>query len=203
MQSRALVGPRLAVGLGLLLAACSGPAGANGEPGLEGEVGATGATGPAGPEGPAGPTGTTGQDVFEAYGTGQMVVTAQTATFVTVPGLSLTVNVPTGARVRVDTNGGLQCTLAGNAYAVVDLAIFVDNASPGQAGIRRVVAANTTVVGQMIANWSFGRTFTLTPGTHTIDVRAIGVDPNAAAANVSSAGAPQLQGVLTVTVIRQ
>ncbi len=180
-----------------LLAACSGPAG---ELGPEGPPGATG---PEGPAGPIGAPGTTGQDVFEAYGTGQMVVTAQSNTYVTVPGMSQTVNVPEGARVRVDTNGGLQCTLAGNAYAAVDLALFVDGSTPGQAGIRRVVAANTTVVGQMIANWSFGRTFTLTPGSHTFELRAIGVDPNAAPANVSSAGAPQLQAVLTVTVIKQ
>ena len=141
--------------------------------------------------------------MFEAYGTGQMVVTAQTTTFVTVPGLSHTLNIPAGARVRVDTNGGLQCSLPGTAYSVVDLAIFVDGSSPGQAGMRRVVAANSAAVGQMIANWSFGRTFTLTPGSHTFELRAIAVDPAAAPANVSSAGAPQLQGVLTVTIIKQ
>ena len=185
----------------LALTACS-PAetGPEGPPGPEG---ATGATGPIGPAGPSGDPGTTGQDVFEAYGTGQLVVTAQTTTFVTVPGLSLTVNVPAGARVRVDTNGGLQCSLPGNAYSVVDLALFVDNAAPGQAGMRRVVAANTTVVGQIIANWSFGRTFNLGAGSHTFEVRGIAVDPAAAPANVSSASAPQIQGVLTVTILKQ
>jgi hypothetical protein len=86
---------------------------------------------------------------------------------------------------------------------VVDLAIFVDGVASVQGGQRRVVAANTTTVGQMIANWSFGRTYQLGAGTHTFEVRAIAVDPAAAAANVSSASAPQIQGVLTVTVLRR
>ena len=72
-----------------------------------------------------------------------------------------------------------------------------------QAGVRRVVAANTTAVGQMISNWSLTRSYVLSPGTHTVDVRAIAVDPAAATANVSSGSAPQLQGVLTVTVLRR
>ncbi len=192
--------PRLVALALTVIAACGGP---TGDEGPEGPVGATGATGPVGPAGPVGPSGTAGQDIYEAYGTGQMVVSAATSTFVTVPGLSLTLNVPAGARVRVDTSGGLQCTQAGAAYSVVDLALFVDNATTGQAGMRRVVAANTTTVGQMIANWSFGRTLNLQPGAHTFEVRAIGVDPAAAPANVSSAGAPQLQGVLTVMVLKQ
>ena len=186
-----------------LLAACALAACGPAEPGPEGPPGAEGPAGPMGASGPAGDPGTTGQEIYEAYGTGQLVVSAQTTTFVTVPGLSLTVNIPTGARVRVDTNGGIQCSMPGNAYSVVDLALFVDNASPGQAGMRRVVAANTAVVGQMIAGWSFGRTFNLGAGSHTFEVRGISVDPGAAAANVSSGSAPQIQGVLTVTVLKQ
>ena len=116
-----------------------------------------------------------------------LLVTSATTTFVTIPGLTLTVNVPAGARVHVDTNGGLQCTAVGNAYSAVDIALFADNFTPGQAGMRRVVAANTATVGQMIANWSFGRTFNLNAGGHTIEVRAVTADPNAATANVSSA----------------
>ena len=190
----------------LIVAACSGPAGTDGDPGPEGDPGAPGMTGPMGAPGDPGPMGapgTTGQDVVEVYGTGQLVVSAATTTFVVVPGLAQTITVPTDARVRVDTSGGVQCTQAGAAYSVVDLAIFVDNTPSGQAGQRRVVAANTTTVGQIIANWSFGRTFTLTAGTHVVELRAIAVDASAAPANVSSATAPQLQGVLTVTILRR
>ena len=70
--------------------------------------------------------------------------------------------------------------------------------------MRRVVAANTTAVANMIASWSFGRSFTLNPGTHTFEVRAITTgDPGNSVANVSSGSAPQIQGVLTVMVLRQ
>ncbi len=55
----------------------------------------------------------------------------------------------------------------------------------------------------MVTNWSFSRTYSLAAGTHTVEVRAISVDPTAAAANVSSALAPQLQGVLTATIVRR
>lgn len=190
----------------LLVAACAGPAGQDGDVGAKGDPGATGMTGAMGAPGEPGPPGdpgTTGQDVLEVYGTGQLLVSASTTTYVVIPGLTQTVTVPADARVRVDTSGGLQCTLAGAAYSVVDLALFVDNNPSGLAGQRRVVAANTTTVGQMIANWSFGRTFTLGAGVHTIDVRAIAVDASAAPANVSSASAPQIQGVLTVTILKR
>ncbi|HVV88502.1 MAG TPA: hypothetical protein VHE35_35910 [Kofleriaceae bacterium] len=195
--------PLVLLGVSTLLAACSGPAGEKGDPGDPGATGEVGPTGPQGDVGPAGPAGTTGQDIFEAYGTGQLVVTAATTSFVTIPGLSEIVNVPDGARVHVDTSGGIQCNCTGNGYSVVDLALFVDNASPGQAGMRRVVAANTAALAQMVTNWSFGRTFTLAPGSHSFEVRAIAADPGTSPTNVSSASAPQIQGVLTVTVLKQ
>jgi hypothetical protein len=185
-----------------LLAACS-PA-EPGPPGPEGPAGETGATGAIGPTGPPGEPGTTGQDIFESYGSGQLVIAPAQTTFVTVPGLGITANIPEGARVRVDTNGGLQCAAAGNVYAAIDVALFIDNQPPGQAGMRRVVAANTGGVGNMIASWSFGRTFTLNAGAHVFEVRAASGEPTATAvANVSSASAPQIQGVLTVTIIKQ
>lgn len=168
-----------------------------GDPGTQGPMGTPG------DPGPMGAPGTTGQEVREVYGTGQLTVTSATSSFTLIPGLATTVTIPDGAAVRVDTNGGIQCTAAGAAYSVVDIALFVDGVASVQGGQRRVVAANTTTVGQMIANWSFGRSYQLPAGSHTFEVRAIGVDPAAAAANVSSASAPQIQGVLTVTVLRR
>ena len=194
------------VAAALVFAACQGPAGQDGEPGAKGAPGAQGqpgVMGQPGAPGPMGDPGTTGQDVTDAYGTGQITVTAATTSYVTIPGLTQTITVPADARIVVDTNGGIQCTAAGSAYSVVDLALFVDGQPSGTAGVRRIVAANSAAVGQMIANWSFGRTFTLTAGVHVIDVRVIAVDPNAAAANVSSASAPQLQGVLTVAIVKR
>ena len=109
----------------LIVAACSGPAGTDGDPGPEGDPGAPGMTGPMGAPGDPGPMGapgTTGQDVVEVYGTGQLVVSAATTTFVVVPGLAQTITVPTDARVRVDTSGCIQCTQAGAALASTAIA---------------------------------------------------------------------------------
>ncbi len=168
-------------------------------PAEKGADGAKGDPGPAGAMGEQGSPGTTGQDIVEAVGTGQLQVTSAT-NYTVIPGLSVTVNVPASSKLHIDTNGGVQCTGLGNAYSVVDVAIFVDGSITNAQ--RRVVAANTVGVAQMLASWSFGRFFFLTAGSHTIDVRAQGVDPAAATANVSSAGAPQLQGVLTVTALK-
>lgn len=198
----AVLASGLATCTALALAAC-GP-NEPGPPGPQGPQGEVGPTGNTGPVGPMGDPGTAGQDVFEVYSTGQLQIAPQAINFVTIPGMTQTLNIPAGARVRVDTNGGIQCNGTGTAFAAVDVALFIDNQLPGQAGMRRVVAANTTAVANMIAGWSFGRTFTLTPGAHVFEVRAASSgDAGAAIANVASGSAPQIQGVLTVTVIKQ
>jgi len=181
---------RAQIALALGLAACGPSSGRDGLDGIDGEDGAPGAPGS---------PGTTGQEIVEAIGSGQLQVSAAT-NYTVIPGLTITANVPANAKLHIDTNGGIQCTGIGTAYAVVDLAIFVDGTITFAQ--RRVVAANTDGLAQMIQSWAFGRSFALTPGTHTIDVRAAGVDPQAAVANVSSASAPQLQGVLTVTTLK-
>ena len=185
------MGPRWLL---IALAAC-GPS-----EGSQGDKGETGPPGAMGAPGPMGPPGTTGQDIAEAVGTGQLQVSAAT-NYTTVPGLTLSVNVPAGAKLHIDTSGGIQCTATGTAYSAVDLAIFIDGSIT--TAQRRVVAANTTGVAQIVANWSFGRNMLLAPGSHTIEVRAAGGDAGMAIANVSSAGSPQLQGVLTVTTLKQ
>jgi hypothetical protein len=184
---------RVQLALAIGLAACGPSSGRDGVDGIDGEDGAPGAPGA------PGASGTTGQEILEAVGDGQLQVSAAT-NYTVIPGLTITANVPANAKLHIDTNGGIQCTGVGTAYAVVDLAIFVDGSITFAQ--RRVVAANTDGLAQMIQSWSFGRSFTLTPGTHTIDVRVQGVDPQAAIANVSSASAPQLQGVLTVATLK-
>ncbi len=161
-----------------------------------------GLTGPAGAPGAAGAPGTTGQDVTTVFGTGQLAVTAATP-YTLVPGLTQSVEAPAGVEVFVSTDGGAQNTDVGTTYAVIDLALFVDGQPSGFAGQRRVSMANTATLAQVVTNWSFARSISLSPGTHTIEVRVAGVDPNAAPANVSSSSAPQLQGQLTVAILRQ
>jgi hypothetical protein len=168
-------------------------------PAEKGDPGDPGPQGDPGPAGSAGPAGTTGQDIVEAVGTGQVSITGAT-NYTNIPGLAVTVTVPANAKVHIDTSGGIQCTGTGTAYSAVDVAVFVDGSIMNAQ--RRVVAANTTGLAQVVSSWSFGRFINLTTGSHTIDVRAAGVDPTMAAANVSSASAPQLQGVLTVTTLK-
>ncbi|MBC7864734.1 MAG: hypothetical protein IAF38_17305 [Bacteroidia bacterium] len=152
----------------------------------------------------AGSLTTTNQDVYEVYGTGQLQVTSSVTTMTLIPGLTQTINVPAGCKAIVSTDGGMQCTATGNAFSVVDFAIFVDGTQATQAGNRRVVAANTTGIAQVVANWSFGKTYSLTAGNHTFEVKAaFVVGSGGSTANVSSAGAPQIQGVMTVAIIKQ
>lgn len=177
----------------------TGKAGPQGPEGPVGEAGAPGPTGPIGPAGPAGPSGVTGQDAYEAVSSGQLVVSADDFSYAQIPGLSLSVNVPAGARLLVQTDGGLRCTGTASSYSVVDVALFVDGSTATPGGQRRVFAAGP----QVSANWSFGRVLTLTPGAHSLDVRAASADPNSAPANVASGSSPLLQARLAVVVLRQ
>lgn len=146
----------------------------------------------------------TGQNIYEVYGTGQLVVSSSTTVYTLIPGLLQVINVPSGYKAFVSTSGGLQCTATGNAFSVVDVAFFVDGSVSTQAGVRRVVAANTAGIAQVISNWSFSKTYSLAPGNHTFEVRAIyPTGTGASTANVSSSSAPQLQGVLTVILVKQ
>jgi hypothetical protein len=178
-----------------------GATGATGAGGLPGERGAAGAKGEPGSDGAPGARGTTGQAATTVLGTGQIQVTAATA-YTLVPGLTKTVTVPADADVLVSTDGGIQNTsAAATAYAVVDVALFVDDAVTGAQ--RRVEMANTGTLTQQIDDWSITRTFSPGAGPHTFEVRVAGVDPGGSVANVSSASAPQLQGQLTVAILKR
>lgn len=147
-------------------------------------------------------TGPTGQSSTTAFGTASLAITPSTSSYVLIPGLTQAINVPANADVLIACDGGIQCTIAGSAgYSAVDIALQIDGAFPTHGGMRRVVAANTAGIGQQIANWSMTQAVTLTPGTHTIAAYAAYVD--GATANVSSGVAPQLQGELTVTIIKK
>jgi hypothetical protein len=160
-------------------------------------VGATGATGA------TGPSGTTGQNIFEVYGTGQLSVGASTTSYTLIPGLTQTINVPANSLVYVSTTGGIQSTGAtSSTYSVVDIGLFVDGVATTSGGQRRISIANTSALAQLIGNWSLAHTYSLAAGNHTFEVKAIGGIPGSSNANVSSSAAPQLQGVLTVMIIR-
>ncbi|MEO5645107.1 MAG: hypothetical protein ABIQ40_11470 [Bacteroidia bacterium] len=181
----------------------TGPAGANGLNGATGATGATGPTGAAGIAGATGAAGTTGQNVTEVYGTSQLVVTNSTTTYTLIPGLTQTINVPANCRVYVTSTGGIQSTGATSAtFSVVDIGLFCDGVVSTTGGQRRLSIANTTALAQLISNWSLTQTYNLSAGNHTFEVKAVNGAAGSANANVSSGSAPQLQGVLTITIIK-
>lgn len=176
----------------------TGPQGIQGPPGFQGLQGVPGPPGSTGVQGPPGPAGTTGQSAVTIGGTAQIQVTSAT-NYTLIPGLAHTIVASGASRVLVATTGGVQNTGVGpTSFAVVDIALFVDGVQVGTGGSRRVYAANTQGVSQIVANWSFGVALPLSAGSHVIEVRVSGVDPGASNANVGSAPNTQLQGTLTV-----
>ena len=170
-------------------------------PGPVGPAGSQGVQGNQGIQGVAGPSGVTGQSVTEVYGTAQ-IVPVVSAIYTLIPGLSQTINVPSNCRVLISTDGGVQCSLAGANFATVDIGIHVDGVISAQGGQRRIVAANTTSLGQVISNWAITKSYNLSAGNHTIDVRVADLGSGSADANVSSGSAPLLQGTLTISIIK-
>lgn len=183
-----------------------GPTGPTGPAGATGINGATGPTGPSGANGATGATGasgTTGQAITEVYGSGQLVVTTSTTTYTLIPGLTQTIVVPSNCKVYVSSTGGMQSTGAtSTTYSVVDVGLFCDGVVSTTGGQRRIAIANTSSLAQLISNWSLIQTYTLAAGSHTFEVKAMSGAPGSSSTNVSSSSAPQLQGVLTVTIIK-
>lgn len=147
-------------------------------------------------------SGTSGQDATDAYGTGQLVLLATSTTYTLIPGLTQTITVPANAKVFVHTYGGIQTAAAGTAFGIADIAIYVDGGLVGAGGQQRVVAANTSGLGNMIDSWSVAKTYSLSAGSHTITVMAKD-GGGSADVNVSSGSAPLIQGVLSVVIINQ
>lgn len=187
----------------------AGPAGATGPQGAtgaQGPVGATGAAGPAGAAGaagatgPQGPAGTTGQFAATVYTTSQLQLTTAMTTYTLVPGLTQTITVPANAKVYISTDGGFQNANAGVNHGVADFAVFIDGvASTLQ---RRVPAANSASLGQIIAQWSLSSVFNMTAGSHTIQLRAKYAE-GTAPLNIGSASADLIKGNLSILIIKE
>jgi hypothetical protein len=153
--------------------------------------------------GAAGTAGTTGQNVTEVYGSGQLLVSGATTTYTLIPGLTQTITVPSNCKVYVYTSGGMQLQVAtATAYAAVNFGIFVDGVVASPAGQQLVTVVNTTGLGNNLATWSFGHTFTLTAGSHTFTVRAQSADAGSSTVGVSSGSAAMIQGTLTVMIVK-
>lgn len=187
----------------------TGPQGATGAQGPAGATGAAGAIGPQGPAGPAGaagaagaqgPAGTTGQFAATVYTTSQLQLTTAMTTYTLVPGLTQTITVPANAKVYISSDGGFQNANTGVVHGVADFAIFIDGtASTLQ---RRVPAANSASLGQIIAQWSLSSAFNMTAGSHTIQLRAKYAE-GTAQLNIGSATADLIKGNLSILIIKE
>ena len=177
-----------------------GPQGPQGPQGIQGAQGIQGPTGSTGPQGPQGPAGTTGQNATTAYGTTSITVTS--TTFVPIPGLTQTINVPSGAVVYVATDGGIATTSSlASGFSAVSIALYVDGTLVSPGGYRRVVAVNNSGIGGTIETWALSLTPSVSAGTHTFEIRA----SLAQGANAIVSGDPIsiLEGEMTVLILKQ
>lgn len=168
----------------------------NGTPGPQGPAGVQGLQGDPGPQGPA---GTAGQYAGTVFSTGQLVLGEGVTTYTLIPGLSQTITVPANAKVYVSTNGGFQNSGIGTSYAAADFAIYVDGVASSIQ--RRVIAANSSSLGQIISQWTLSGVFNLSAGSHTIQVRAR--DAGGTADGNVGGTSDLIKGNLTVLIIKE
>ncbi len=177
-----------------------GPAGPQGPQGVAGPAGPTGGVGPQGPVGATGPSGTAGQAAQAVWGTSSLNLST-TGSFVQVPGLSVTVNVPPNSAVLVHTYGGIQTTGTGSGgYSSVDVALHVNGGVPTNGVWQRHIAANNGGVSGNFAFWGMSSLVPVPPGTHTFSVRAR--LNGGSAATVGGDNSTAIQPELNVVILR-
>ncbi len=112
------------------------------------------------------------QQVIQLYGTASrtgVATTAQTAQ----PGLSTTIVVPAGQTAQISVIGDIgvrNVATTSSAYSIVDVIIFLDGTFLPVGGWNRGETLNGTLQNSFTVI-PFSATFTVTAGTHTIDIR--------------------------------
>lgn len=154
--------------------------------------------------------GTIGQSNTSAYSTGVLnFTTLANNQYFIIPGMTITLTVPANSSLLITTAGGTLTTGdAGLSWSNTQIGIYLDNSLIPNAE-QNVISGYGDFYSSvpMIANWSFSAISTPSAASHTITVRA---QHTTASENSSDAvvGGPtsgtysQLQGVLTVTVIK-
>jgi hypothetical protein len=157
-------------------------------------------------ESPTGGGGTTGQNSVTLFGTGSLQVLPGGASEA-VPGLTTTINVLPNSVTIVTTHGGATLLSAGDRPTDVEIKVLIDGAT-SDGGFRwlRVLDLSPSAV-QINANWSMQFAVRLTPGSHTIEVRARNfssqLQPAFLPSPIVSGGAGSgLQGTLTLTTLK-
>jgi Collagen triple helix repeat (20 copies) len=194
-----------------------GAKGADGKDGIDGTNGVDGLPGPKGADGKDGTNGTngidglpgaagvTGQGATSLLGTNSLTVDLSTL-MTPLPGLTTTVNVPANAFVFLSTTGGAFSNASGpDGLATVLIDVVVDGVVL-DGGSRRVEMIGNGSVPNAIAYWSIARTLSLTPGPHTITVRAGGAGFASGVSSSVSAGPlvnNNLRGTLDILTLKQ
>jgi len=179
-----------------------GPQGVQGPPGIQGPPGPKGdqgQTGDVGPEGPQGDAGTTGQNATTVFGTTSLNVLPGSG-FTIVPGLSMSLTLPTNSVLYVATDGGVQSASI-SLPSVVDVVITVDGNLTPAGAFRRISVPAATTTGW--ATWEMSLSLPLAAGTHTIDVRVASVAGVTTGARVSGDSSTVLQGEFSAIVLKK
>lgn len=144
-----------------------------------------------------------GQSTSSSFGSATLTVTNTTTTFTVLPGISQTITIPSNCFALITADGGVNTTSTSTtSISSVDIAIFIDGSFPTNGGYRRISAHNpsSTAVNSTGVPWSITTTATLSPGSHTIDVRAIYVAGSSM--SVSSNNTNARQAALYITLIK-
>ena len=146
------------------------------------------------------PTVTLYNETYFDYNTAG--VTATTAGWVPLPGMSRTITLLTPAKIHCHTDGGIQTTSTSTTgFSAVDCVLFLNGGFFGQGGYERVTVVNNLGVVTTLGFWSKDVIATLAPGVYTIDVRTrLNLGANA---YVGGNNSSVLQGVLITQVIYQ
>lgn len=163
----------------------TGPQGAQGAQGVQGIQGPQGVQGAQGAQGATGATGATG-----AAGTTNItlvnLVSSATTTqgepggsivYTAIPGLSYTINVPSGSTYKVVAHAfGVTANVGATEDVAAQFELFMNNTATG---VLERVAIRDYGSGMALnpASWSLSNTWTLTAGTYTIDVRGAHAGP--------------------------
>lgn len=150
--------------------------------------------------GAAANAGATGQSANTVYSNNQLQLTSGSTSYTLIPGLTQTITVPANSKVYITTNGGFQNSGTGTTYSLVDFAVYIDGAASSLQ--RRIVAANTSAVGNIFSQWNLSGTFALAQGSHTIQVRAKDSGQSTAGTNVAGTN-DLIKGNLTVLIIKE
>ncbi|MFC1705638.1 hypothetical protein ACFL59_02390 [Planctomycetota bacterium] len=114
-----------------------------------------------------------------------------------IPGVTTTIVVPEDSVVFVTTDGQMVDT--GGGSVTIKLELEIDSVVASFPPERRVGTQGATGRG-----WSFGTTLNLSPGPHTIALRATVVGAGGGSGTVGAdSGEPYLQTSMTVLILRR